>query len=146
MKRTSFGFALILAPMLARAEIVATCGASAGHAYYPPSALVPKDKSGWLEDSISKGSFQLIRNGADYDIVFTDASGGTVSSKGDGGSIAAVTDKNGNLLVNVYYPEKVLETYIFWFAVKSEKAVTFSQAKFGATIPKHSLMKSICKW
>jgi hypothetical protein len=99
-----------------------------------------------VDDGVSNGSFQLIRSGNDYDIIFTDASGGTVSSRADGGTVSATPEPDGNLLVFVFYPGKTLETYVFWFGVKGERTVTYSQAKYGATIEKHSLMKASCQW
>jgi hypothetical protein len=136
----------IVATNVASAEILATCGASQGYAYYPPGAYVGDADAGWQEDAISKGSFQLVRSGEEFDIFFTDASGGTLSTRGDGGVIHGTFDSSGNLLVHVIYPGKVFETYIFWFAVKGEGSVTYSQAKHGARIWKHSLMKAACTW
>jgi hypothetical protein len=121
--------------------------ASDGLAYFPPSRLVPREKSGWLDDRISKGSFQLVQSGDDYDIIFTDASGGTLSSKGDGGRVSATYDESGNLLVLILYAGKTFESYVFWFAVKSERTVTYSQAQYGAAIVlKRSLMAATCTW
>jgi hypothetical protein len=127
------------------ADVLATCGASDGYGYYPETAVVSKKDSGWQRDGISKGSFQLIMSGDDYDIVFTDASGGTLSARADGGHVSATTESGGNLLVLVLYPGKTLESYVFWFGTK-EKRVTYSQAKYGAKIAKHSLMEASCDW
>ena len=87
-----------------------------------------------------------MRSGEEFDIFFTDASGGTLSTKGDGGVISGSFDNSGNLLLLVIYPGKVFETYIFWFGIQSERSVTYSQAKHGARISKHSLMKAECAW
>jgi len=93
-----------------------------------------------------QGSFQLVRSGEEFDIFSTDATGGTFSARGDGGSVSGSFDDSGNLLLFVVYPGKVLETYVFWFGVKTERSVTYSQAKHGARIAKHSLMKAACTW
>lgn len=137
---------LVMVSLAVRGEVVAICGTSEGRSYYPQSALVPEKDSGWVDDRVSKGSFQLVRSGETYDIIFTDATGGTLSSKGDGGHIAASKDDSGNLLVTVFYPGVSFETWVFWFAANGEKTVTYTQAKYGATIPKHSLLKATCKW
>lgn len=137
---------LLVVSIAARAEVVAVCGASEGRSYFPPSTLVSAKDGGWQEDRISEGSFQLVRSGENYDIIFTDATGGTLSSKGDGGHVATGFDTSGNLLVTVLYPGVSIETYVFWFALKGERVATYSQAKYGATIPKHSLMKATCQW
>lgn len=74
----------------ARAEIITRCGASKGYSYFFKGALVPKDKSGWQEDSISGGDILLVKNGKDYDIIYTDALGGTKSARADGFTIVEV--------------------------------------------------------
>lgn len=127
-------------------EVLAVCGSSEGHAYYAAVPETPAKAAGWQADRITAGSFQLIRSGTDYDIIATDSTGGTFSAKADGGVITASRDAKGNLLVVVIYPGKVLETYIFWFGSKSERVVTYSQAKHASTFPKHSLMRSTCEW
>lgn len=134
---------LLAAPAVA--DIVATCGASKGHGYFPPSVLVPKDEAGWQEEAISSGSFQLIRSGDEYDIVYTDATGRTLSSKADGAKVTAFTDAAGNLVVITVY-EDLIETWVFWLSIKSERIVTFAQAKHSTLIPKHTLMKADCSW
>lgn len=133
---------IVLASATADAETLATCGASKGHGYFVPKGAVTKEDFGWVEDGISAGSFQLIRAGDDFDIIYTDARG-TVSSKGDGGSIAGFITDAGDVVVQVIY-EVSFETYIFWLSLK-EPVVSFSQAKFAATIPKHSLMVAKCR-
>ena len=127
----------------ANAEVVATCGASKGHGYYIPKGTVTIEDSGWSEEGISKGRFQLIRSGKNWDVVFTDSTGGTLSSRGDGGSISAIETKDGDIIVQVLYPIN-METYVFWLSLKQPK-VTYSQAKFATPIPKHSLMVANCK-
>jgi hypothetical protein len=145
MNRSAITLMSLLITATAQADVLATCGASEGHGYYPHSRVVSKEDSGWQRDGISKGSYQLIRSGEDYDIIFTDATGGTVSSRADGGHVTAVKDGTGNLLVLVIYPGKTVESYIFWFGTH-ERTMTYSQARYGATIPKQSLMRASCEW
>lgn len=140
------GCALGAAGNIASADVLATCGASNGHAYYPPGTFVTATDAGWRVDKISKGSFQLVRSGEDFDIFATDATGGTFSAKADGAVINGNFDDSGNLVLLVLYPGKVVETFVFWFAVKTERSVTYSQAKHNARITKHSLMKAACTW
>jgi hypothetical protein len=144
--RYTFAIVLLFFSGTSLAEVLATCGASHGHAYYVRGPFVEAKDSGWTEDKISKGTLQLIRSGDDYDVIFTDSTGGTLSAKGDGASTAGSFDDRGNLLLIVMYPGKSVETYVFWFAVKTEKTLTFSQAKYGAPIAKHSLLQATCEW
>lgn len=147
MYKAVAAFAILLGIGLpATAEILAVCATPKGHGYFLPGPAVPADDAGWHTEAISNGMFQLLRNGDDYDVVFTDATGATLSAKGDGAKIAASKDATGNLLLIVFYASRVLETYVFWFGVKGNPTVTFSQAKYGTPISKHSLMTASCKW
>jgi len=135
--------ALVMVGSVGRAEIVATCGASEGWAYYVPGGLAPAGKPEWVKDQISSGSFQLIRSGEDFDIVFTDATGRTLSAKGDGGSIVGFATKDGNVVVYILY-EMLTENYVFWLSQK-QPTLSYSQAKFATPIRKHSLLVAPCR-
>lgn len=143
MLRMLVGLLFCAISATAAGDVVATCGASKGHGYFIPKGLVPPSESGWSEEAISKGSFQLIRSGEDWDIIFTDSTGGTLSSRGDGGNISAIVTGDGDVTVQIVY-ERSVEIYVFWLSLK-DPIVTFSQAKFAALVPKHSLMVAKCK-
>ena len=125
------------------AEVVATCGASEGWSYYIPGPLVPEKESGWFKDGISKGSFQLIRSGDDFDIIFTDAFDRTISARADGADVVGFPNAKGDYIVSVMYGV-TFETYIFWLSQKAP-TVSYSQAKFGADLQKHSLLVAPCR-
>lgn len=136
--------ALLVVPTIVQAEILAVCGVSNGHAFYLPGPLVPEKEAGWTEDAISGGSFQLIRSGADYDIISTDATGRTLSARGDGGEIVAFKSSRGDLIVTILYP-LAIETYAFWFGSSGPMIATFSQVKHSTPITKHAVFKSNCQ-
>src|SRR5262245_35124213 len=102
--RDVMGIALLALSLLstARAEVLAVCGSSKGWAYYVPGGISPVEQSEWTEDKISSGNFQLIRSGQDYDVIFTDASGGTLSAKGDGGEIVGFSTDDGDVVVTIF--------------------------------------------
>lgn len=141
--RAAFTLTALLASNVVNAEVVATCGAGEGWAYYVAGGLVPDAKSGWVKDKIGGGSFQLISAGDEYDIIFTDSTKRTLSAKGDGGNVSGFLTDDGNVIVQVVYTSLV-ETYIFWLSQK-DMTVSFSQAKFGTPIRKHSLMVAPCR-
>ena len=142
MSKLMLGVILMALGFAARAEIVAICGPAKGHSYYPPKPPIPEDKVGWVEDKVTNGNFQLIRSGSDWDIVFTDASGRTLSSRADGGQTVGLINDDGDVVVTVFYAGS-FETWVFWLS--SEKpSVSWSQARFASLIPKHSLMVSSC--
>lgn len=143
MRRIALLIALCAVSANAHAEVVASCGALKGHAYFVPKGLMPQGESGWSEDGISSGSFQLIRAGEDWDIIYTDATGGTVSSRGDGARVSAFTTEDGDVVVQIIHGRS-LETYVFWLSL-AKPIATFSQAKFATLIPKHALMVSACR-
>jgi len=125
------------------AEIVASCGASKGHAYYVSKGLVQPKDSGWTEDAISEGSFQLIRSGEDWDVIYTDASGGTLSARADGGVTSGFVTDDGDVVLQIIYGKSV-EVYVFWLSLKAPM-VSYSQAKFGSPVPKHGVLVAPCR-
>ena len=142
-RQALFVRAVLAACDMASAEVVATCGASKGCAYFIPGPVVPKDKAGWTEDGVTGGSLQLIRNGNNYDIVYTDVSGGTVSSKAEGATVIAERSSVGDVVLLLAY-DGAMETFVFWVS-QPNPTVSFSQAKFGSVIQKHSLMVAPCR-
>jgi hypothetical protein len=143
MSKLMLGVILMALGFAARAEIVAICGAAEGHYYYPLKPPIPEKNAGWGADKITNGNFQLIRSGSDWDIVFTDATGRTQSSRADGGRTVGLVNDDGDVVVTVFYAGS-FETWIFWLSM-DKPVVSWSQAKFGSFIPKHSLMVSPCK-
>ena len=87
MTRLSIAFGCALLAAMAQAETVATCGASKGYGYYIPKGPVPIADAGWTEDTIAKGTFQLIRSNDGYDIIITDTRGGPFSARADGAEV-----------------------------------------------------------
>jgi len=141
MKRCFALFALIVS-LLANAEILALCGASEGYAYYVPKLFVPEEEAGWTEDAISSGSFQLIRAGDDFDIIYTDTTGWTQSSKADGAKIIGQVTEDGDIVVQLIY-WNVIEVYVFWLSLKKPVA-TFSSTKFDTLMQKQAVMVAKC--
>lgn len=139
----AMGIVALLTGVAANADVVATCGPSKGWGYYVRGGLNEDQKPEMIEDWISKGSFQLIRRRGEFDIVITDASGGTFSSTADGGTVIAAETPAGDYVVHVFYP-RLVETYVFWLS-DDPPTVSFSQAKFATPVPKHSLMVATCR-
>jgi hypothetical protein len=89
-------------------QLITTCGASKGKAYY----LEPT-KHGWVDDGISGGTLTFFRypNG-DYDLLFKDRISSR-SARQDGGTVVKVYgDDRQMLTMIVMYPtENVIETF-----------------------------------
>src|SRR5262245_29795858 len=73
MLRFLLSAAMLLAALAAsHAAILTKCGGSKGYAYRFGSALVPSKDTGWQEELISKGNMQVIVDGQDFDMIYTD--------------------------------------------------------------------------
>jgi hypothetical protein len=100
--------ALVVTPTYG--QVMFNCGASEGYSYYLSGALASPENEGWVEDGIGQGGIQLLRDGTDYDIIYTDALGGR-SAKADGGRVIGFEADSGTMVLVVY--PNVVETYQF---------------------------------
>jgi hypothetical protein len=89
----------------ASAETLITCHKPKGQRY--------AQGSGWFSDGFSNGKFSLIRNGKEFDILFTDFSG-TRSSRSDG-AVVIVSEKTTDAMTVIAAYPRALETYLFDF-------------------------------
>jgi hypothetical protein len=127
--------------------VIARCGPASGHAVFPEQALVPKEKSGWVEDGMKDGAFFLVQKSASvYDIVYRDATTRTKSTSQEGGRIRLVSSAIGHMVFVVEYPAESTETWYFRLDETGSGDLTFSQARYGANlaIVKHSLLRAPC--
>ena len=129
-------------------NIVTRCGAAAGRGYFLEGGGITSKDSGWQNESISKGQTLLVLTGPNsYDIVFTDATGRTISSREDGATIIVIGAVADRLTLLVNYPEMNVETLMFVLDTAGKGSVTFSQARYGEAAPfrKHSLLYAQCR-
>src|SRR5262245_52156023 len=128
----------------AQARILTRCGASAGFSYYLPHPLVGKD-TGWQKDGVSQGQMQLILDGNDYDVIYTD-NVGTRSSRADGFRILNLPGAEGGrlLLVGAHPSSGAMEHWLFSINERGEGVVVWGTIRSGANFPKSSLMKADC--
>jgi hypothetical protein len=141
-----FGVIFTIACMtrLARAEVLVTCGPSAGFAYYSEYGVIDRDNAGWTEDGIAGGETSLLfdpsNSEAPFDVLYTDSTGGTRTAKSDAGSVSALAiDSEGILLVIVY--DGLIETYHF-----TNSNLIITQSKHQALILKDAIFVSECEW
>jgi len=97
------------------AKVLTRCGASNGVVYFFPGALVPREQAGWKKDGMSTGDIQLITNGNELDIVYTDGTGGTKSARADGFEVVGVPQVEPNflLVILISLSTAVMEHYLF---------------------------------
>lgn len=130
----------------ASAGTITKCGASAGYRYNltspNPFLSVPK---GWDKDEISKGSFELTKDGENFDIITTDAAGSR-SSKADGALIVRVEgDVPGTFVVLAAYNTGTVEHFLFELTPRGEGQVVWGTVRAQGSLPKSSLMQAKCR-
>ena len=138
---------LVLGASSALADVVTKCNSPQGYTYFIAGAAIPKKEAGWVQDSISKGSY-LLTHDADgkYDIIFSDALNRTRSSREDGGNVIVVSQSDDHLVLVVAYPEMNVETWYFRIDRSGAGELSTSQARYGkeSIIKKHSVMIAAC--
>ena len=126
---------------IAKADTIAQCGAMKGYAYYYPNPFIKEKDYGFGEDGISSGSFLIVLIDQKYDVIYTDATGVTSSSKADGAHVIPIGDNPEFLVLFIGYPGATGEIYSFH---KASKTLTMLQHKFTGLIPSSKLMVANC--
>lgn len=142
MKLLTMLAALLLASnAYADTQILFECGGSSGYAFYPPSIFVEDPNGEWLEDSISKGRIQLVKNGDELDLLHLDAMGLTSARSYNAEiSVLDITGKHLTVLVNYEGGAKEMYTYD-----PQGHSLYWSQHKFGVMIDKVASFTSDCR-
>lgn len=138
----------VVLPTSGNAAVVTRCVAPTGYSYFFAGALVPVKDSGMQSDAISTGQYLLMQSeNGDVDIIFSDSSGRTISSKDDGGTIIVVSKTAKSVVILINYPDMSVETWIFNIDTLGTGVVTVSQARYGETalVRKHALMSAKCR-
>jgi hypothetical protein len=139
--------AALFFPVATLAQTVATCGDSAGHAYYPATKMTSDKNSGWQQDGIRGGRLTLTKVDAkDYDVLYADSMGRVVSSKQDGAAILAVARSGSFITVAVLYAGVSVETYTFYKDRSGRGHVAWTQNRFGGAIDKISAFVADCNF
>ncbi len=136
---------ILLTATIARAELIARCGASAGYSVFLESALMPKAQAGWAKDGIAKGALQLVRDGTQFDVVYTDIAS-TRSARSDGFEIFRMpsTPANRYLLIGINPSSGVMEHWLFNLDGQGRGKVIWGTVRGGTAFPKSSLMEAAC--
>ena len=111
-----FMVGLLFTPEFCNAAVIAACGAQRGQAYYPAAGMVPKNKAGWTADQFSGGYTTLTQDAkGEYDVVFHDATGSTLSARSETGRVMEVRRSANEVAVAVVYASgaRAIEIYSF---------------------------------
>ncbi len=147
MKNISLFFSLILFSTYTFSQSqIAGCENLKGYVYYPYVYPVPKNKSGWVQDSITGGKSVLVkRQNGQLDILFTDSNSKTpISSVDDGGKVVLLGSSPNRITVLVSY-ETVSEIYTYWRTDDGQLQVSLLQSKSG-TVPKSGVLIGSCQF
>lgn len=89
----------------ASAETIATCsGNSQGKAYYVYGGIVPKDKSGFVDDGTNDNKISLTLNDQqEWDILWVDARQEIYSARDSGGSVSFIGIGSTGFTLSVVY-------------------------------------------
>jgi hypothetical protein len=130
----------------ASAKILTRCGASNGVSFFFPGPAITAEQSGWQKDGVSGGSLQLLANGNEYDVVYTDATGGTRSARADGFEVIGVNQpQTGFLLVFAVNAQGgVMEHWLFRLDGFGAGTVAWGTLKASGPIQKSSLFSAKC--
>lgn len=123
----------------ASAEVVAHCGASQGTGYFFHDERFNPTGPDWAEDGMSNGRIILVRDGDDWDILFSDAVG-SFGYRQDGATVLLVGNNGDFLTIGAFHPNYV-DTYTFDL---SGLEVVWTSHKTGTAIQKVAIYRADC--
>ena len=122
-------------------KTIANCGGSIGKSYFVAGAVVPEEQAGMQDDELSSGKIKLELVDDSFRLLTVDASGEIKTIEGEGGKEIFLQTGTGISIIGIY--ESVFEHYLFR---PLEGIVTWSSARAGTLIDKHSLFISKCEF
>jgi hypothetical protein len=138
--------AIMASAFASHAATITTCGASSGTAYFFEGGLVSKKRAGWQADTIKDGRFSLIADGAELDIVYTDATGGTKSATGDGAKVLSFGGEFPIVIAEIYPNPAgpVITVYAFAIDKVGNGKVLWTMTRSTGLINKVSIFEATC--
>jgi len=125
---------------------IAGCENLKGYVYYPYVYPIPKNKSGWIQDSMTGGKSVLLRKpNGQLDILFTDSNTKIpVSTLDDGGKVILLGNTFNRITILISY-ESVTEIYTYWKTDDNQLQFSLLQSKSG-TVPKSGVLVGSCQF
>ncbi len=139
---------MVIIPSFALGQVITSCGASKGYSYFFEGGIVPKDKSGWAEDAISRGNIILVleENGKELNIYYKDALT-TKSAKENGGELLLMYAEENlkTIIILVHFPGKgTMEHFMFRLDTNGNGSVVWGTDRATSRYAKASLFKASC--
>lgn len=131
------GFFIIILSKLVFADedIIAHGENPKGKTYFPYIGLLSKGDSGWKDNNITNGIFEVAVSNGNLDVRYVDASKRIMSSRADGGQVSILNKEDNEVSVLVYYPKNAIEVYTFYIDKDGKKAFILTQARGGENVP-----------
>lgn len=127
-------------------EVLVSCGASEGRAYVIEGGLVGPGQGGWINDQISGGTLEVVKQGADYDVHYYDATRRSYSARqDDGATVVPLRETPAELVILVAYPNRPLggTTEVYQFR-PLDREVVWMQMKYGGAVNKTAVFYARC--
>jgi len=148
--RIYFKMASVFLPLVgtvsAHGQTLLSCGESEGRAYVREGGLVDPGRGGWINDQIAGGKFEVVKQGADYDVHYYDATRHSYSARqDDGATVVALSETPAELVILVAYPNRGVggTTEVYQFR-PLDGEVVWMQMKYGGAVDKTSVFHARC--
>jgi hypothetical protein len=106
-----------------------------GKSYFAYTGLVSENGSGWLDNGISNGVFEVAVSNGDLDIRYVDAAKRIKSSLADGGKVTVLNRGENEISVLVHYPKNGIEVYSFYVDKEGKNKFILTQVRAGENVP-----------
>lgn len=149
MKQAAILAAVFIASIATAVEgkIITRCGASNGYSFYFEGPVVPHGKAGWHDDGITDGNIQLVQDGDQFDLIYTDAVG-TRSATSAGFTVLNIPQAEPGfvIILAVQGQTGAVEHYLFRLDASGRGTVAWGTLRGSAAlIQKSSLFSARCE-
>lgn len=124
----------------ANAQVITSCGASAGHAYYLPNN---NTKGEWLKDGLSQGALTLVDRGDKPQILYRDATKTMRDAETDDGAKVYWMSKTPDVKSVLVVHSAAVEHYLFKLDARGRGEVVWGTFRHAGMI-KGSVFKAEC--
>jgi hypothetical protein len=129
-------FMLIISKVAFAEEYIIAHGENPkGKSYFAYTGMVAKKDSGWKNNGIKNGIFEVVLNNNKLDIRYVDAAKRIVSSASDGGQVTLLNKGKNEISILVNYPKNGIEVYSFYVDKDGKNKFILTQSRGGENVP-----------
>lgn len=130
-----FLFLILSKPVYADEYVIARGENPKGKTYFAYTGLVPKKDTGWQDNGIKNGVFEVVISNGNLDVRYVDAAKRIMSSVTDGGQVTILNRGKNEISVLVHYPKNGIEVYSFYVDKEGKNKFILTQARGGESVP-----------